>query len=234
MLAALEMQEALNTYLQQSGSQELALRVSVHGGEAIITKVDGKPLAMGKMFTTAQAIHTTLDPGVIWVDERVHRLASPSFMWQALEGGGYCPLAHLHAVDKGRGLPGLSGPLVGPTVKPDAEGSHRLLQRGVGGIVTIVGEAGIGKSRLVAEVRKTEWQNGESKNHRWVEGRCLSDATHTAFQMWNDVLRALAGVGEGATARGAGNAAHDCPVALSRSLRRRLSAACLDDGPAPR
>ena len=55
------------------------------------------------------------------------------------------------------GVAGLDSPLVGRQAEMAAlnEALERL-KRGVGGIVTIVGEAGIGKSRLVTELRKSQ------------------------------------------------------------------------------
>ncbi len=211
IVAALAMQQTFAVYVREIGEERLALRVSVHRGEAIVTTVDGKPVTMGELFTSAQSTHATLAPGATWVDTTTHDLAAAAFSCQPLDGG-YRPLAHLHSVDKGRGLPGLDAPLVGRDRELHAlQAAMSTLQQGIGGIVTIVGEAGIGKSRLVAEARK-EW-----REPAWVEGRCLSYATQTAFRMWVDVLWALIGV-----------AAETPPIEVREALRRAVAGLCPD------
>lgn len=97
------------------------------------------------------------------------------------------------------------------------------LRAGVGGIVTVVGEAGIGKSRLVAEVRRQALSEGSKPLEgtaadgrtgfagrsggaaylNWVEGRCLSYGTSIAYLLWLDVLRGLLGLGGDDPARAA-------------------------------
>jgi tetratricopeptide (TPR) repeat protein len=52
-------------------------------------------------------------------------------------------------------------------------------------VVFTVGEAGIGKSRLLAELRRQL----EGRPHRWLEGRCASYGTSTAFLPILDGLR---------------------------------------------
>ena len=74
------------------------------------------------------------------------------------------------------------------------------LRAGKGGLVTICGEAGIGKSRLVAEVRR----HIQALNMpafpaldcvpRWVEGRCVSSQTALPYALWIDILRTVLSV----------------------------------------
>ena len=70
--------------------------------------------------------------------------------------------------------------------------------------MTLVGEAGIGKSRLVAELRR----GAVTAPLRWVEGRCLSYGASIAYLLWLDVLRGLLGV-----------TAEDAPEAVLATLR---------------
>jgi DNA-binding NtrC family response regulator/tetratricopeptide (TPR) repeat protein len=59
-----------------------------------------------------------------------------------------------------------------------------------GQVVFVAGEAGIGKSRLVAEFR----QSIAGQRHRWIEGHCASYGTRTPFLPVIDGLRRYLGI----------------------------------------
>ncbi len=61
---------------------------------------------------------------------------------------------------------------------------------GNGQVAFVVGDAGIGKSRLLAELR----HGLAGTRHLWVEGRCASYATTAAFVPLVDALRRLVGI----------------------------------------
>jgi tetratricopeptide (TPR) repeat protein len=61
---------------------------------------------------------------------------------------------------------------------------------GHGLVVFVVGEAGIGKSRLLSELRRRLG----AEPHLWIEGRCASYGTTTAFLPVIDGLRRLLGI----------------------------------------
>ena len=82
--------------------------------------------------------------------------------------------------------------------------------------MTLVGEAGIGKSRLVAELRRGQPLR-ESGGLRWAEGRCVSYGASIAYHLWLDMLRGLLGVGPEAPA-----------AAVQPRLQERVRALCPD------
>ncbi|MBC8249384.1 MAG: tetratricopeptide repeat protein, partial [Anaerolineales bacterium] len=113
----------------------------------------------------------------------------------------------------------LESPLVGREAEFGAlrEALQRL-RAGVGGIVTIVGEAGIGKSRLVAEARGQVISRGAvAAPLRWVEGRCQSYGTSIAYLLWLDALRSVLGM-----------SVDDPPIVVRDTLRQWVRTLCQD------
>lgn len=82
--------------------------------------------------------------------------------------------------DKVRGIADLETVLVGR----QSELERLLHARSVGGAVALVGQAGVGKSRLAAEVRSAV----ASGDGEWLEGRCLEISRTTPYAPFQDLF----------------------------------------------
>ncbi len=219
--AALDIIEGARQYAarleQERGISGFNVRVGIHTGMVVVGEV-GSDLrveytAMGDAINLAARMESAADPGTILVSEATHKLIAPLFETEALgpvqvKGkvepvSVYRVLTAREVPGKVRGIEGVESPLVGREAELQAlQEALEHLRAGVGGVVTIVGDAGIGKSRLVAEARRcavgvihavVSGANGELPL-QWIEGRCLSYGTNIAYLLWLDVLRGLLGV----------------------------------------
>ncbi len=96
-----------------------------------------------------------------------------------------------------RGLEGLRSPLVGREAEwQRLIGALEQLRSGRGQIVSIVGEAGLGKSRLAAELR-AELRAEEATTRsavRWFEGRCVSFYESVSYRPMQELIGHLLGL----------------------------------------
>jgi ABC-type oligopeptide transport system substrate-binding subunit/class 3 adenylate cyclase len=173
VLAALDIiagaQEYATRLERERGVRGFNVRVGINTGLVVVGEV-GSDLrveytAMGDAVNLAARMESAAEPGTVLVSEGTHKLVAPLFETEALgpvEVKGkaepvavYRVLASREVSGKLRGIAGLESPLVGREAELGAlADAVDRLRTGAGGIVTLVGEAGIGKSRLVAEVRK--------------------------------------------------------------------------------
>ena len=85
-----------------------------------------------------------------------------------------------------RGLEGLSSPLVGRDAQLALlKDQLKQLQTGTGSVVGVLGEAGLGKSTLIAELKKS---NAGSRLI-WLRGDALSYARSISYFPWRQIIR---------------------------------------------
>ncbi|MFQ5946820.1 MAG: AAA family ATPase, partial [Anaerolineae bacterium] len=195
--AAIAMQETLaqlNPTFEQEYNARLELRVGVATGEAVAAMQETREfMVTGEVANLAARLQSAA-PGIV-VSEETHRLLEPLLESQRLDHlslkGFAGPVTAyrvtgLRPLDrKPRGIPGLSSPVVGRD--PEVETLHRCmgdLQRGRGQIICILGEAGLGKSRLKVELRERL-----PEGVRWLEGRCYAHSQTTSYAPFTQILK---------------------------------------------
>ena len=184
----------------------LDLHIGVNTGMVIAGNI-GSDLrmsytVMGDTVNVASRLESAAKAGQIFVSRNTYRLTRGAFAFQELDPikvkGKQEPLLVyelLHAKlqpDKARGVEGLFSPLVGREAERQALVANlEKLQSGKGQIDVILGEAGIGKSRLLAEIRR-----GEGKDLTWLEGRSFAFSRSLGYGAFLDLLRRFAGIAD--------------------------------------
>jgi len=199
-LAMRESLEQLNPLFEKDYGVRLALRVGVATGEAVAAAgtVD-QLMVTGEVAILAARLQSAA-VGVV-VSEETYRVLDPLLEAEpmrelALKGfpapvTAYRVTGLRTAGGRPRGIPGLSSPIVGRDAELRAlRECFDDLRQGRGQVVSIVGEPGIGKSRLKIEMRETL-----PEGTRWLEGRCQSFTQNTSYAPLIEVLRSALGVG---------------------------------------
>lgn len=204
--AALDIRDAVAAYskdLETTYGLTLQVRIGLNTGPIVLSEITDVVQiaynALGDTVTTAARLQTAAQPGTILVSEVTGRLVTSLFELRpagplALKGkeAPVRPvevLAQRIVTGKVRGIAGLMSPIVGRERELNLlQESVRAVTEGRGQIVSIIGEPGIGKSRLVAEVQRASHQM------RWLEGRSLSYAGTIPYFPFLDLFREWLGV----------------------------------------
>ncbi|MBI2210504.1 MAG: AAA family ATPase [Deltaproteobacteria bacterium] len=222
--SALSMRERLqgfNRHWIEKLGQPLDLHIGVNTGMVIAGNV-GSDLRMsytviGDTVNTASRLEGAAKAGQVFVSRNTYRLTRGAFAFQEIDPiqvkgkrDSLQVYELLHAKvqpDKARGVEGLASPLVGRERE-----RQRLVQcveelrRGRGQIVMILGDAGIGKSRLISEVRQRE-----GRDLTWLEGRSFAFSRALSYGPFLDLLRRYASIAD-----------EDSEAEARASLRARL------------
>jgi class 3 adenylate cyclase/tetratricopeptide (TPR) repeat protein len=205
--AAVEMMERLRTLndeLQSRHGITLRMRVGVNTGEVVAgASTEGSQrLVSGDPVNVAARLQAEAEPDTILAGERTYLAARHAFLFSepmelTLKGKQERVRARrvlALAPEAVRGVPGLASPLVGRTAELQALASQLddVLDTRRPRLVTVLGPAGVGKSRLVRE-----FVAGLTARHpasRVLRGRCLAAGHGITYWALGEILRAACGI----------------------------------------
>jgi class 3 adenylate cyclase/tetratricopeptide (TPR) repeat protein len=203
--AGLEVVEAARNYasdVRQRFGLEFAVRVGIHTGPVVVgdvgTDLRREYLAVGDTVNVAARLQSQAQPMAVLISDSTKRLVSDGF---ALDDAGvveirgrvepirtFAPRRTTSGPDVLRDELSYSAvPMIGRT-----DELERLLaatdatRAGVGRLVVLVGEPGIGKSRLLRE-----WRVAADRGVRWTQANMPAHASSVAYYLAGEVIRAM-------------------------------------------
>jgi class 3 adenylate cyclase/tetratricopeptide (TPR) repeat protein len=210
--AALAIQEALIDYAEKVKRKfgvDFKMRIGLNSGLVLIGAV-GNDLRMeyttiGDTTTLASRMESIAKPGTILVSKATYKLVKEYFRFsplgfvvvkgkedpqEAFELLGAGEVATRIGASVAKGLTRFVGRRNSMAAFMEA---YELAQSGSGQVIDVVGEAGVGKSRLLLEFR-SRLPQGEST---FLEGRCLHYGSSMAYLPILDILRSYLKIDEG-------------------------------------
>ena len=214
ILAGLEILESIKPYrteIDQRWGIDFNVRVGINTGLVVVGAVGSDLLveytALGDAVNLAARMEQTAEPGTVRIADNTYRLVAPLFECEDLGGievkgkaelvQSYRVIAPMAQRGSLRGIQGLDSPLVGRDAEFEALNvAVRSLATGQGQIVSVMGEAGLGKSRLISELKqKIESEgtiglgsDGTESVIKWCEGRSLSYEAGTPYAPFKVLL----------------------------------------------
>ncbi len=260
VLAALDMLASIGLFAEEVHREmgiEFAIRVGINTGPVVVGDVGSAQAmeytAMGDAVNVAARMEQTAAPGTVQISQDTFRLIEPYFEVEPLGGvelKGKSEPVPAYRVIRTKGAPGdshrgVSAPLIGR--------AHQLarmnaaltdLKLGKGRIITLIGEAGLGKSRLIAELFK-EWEK-DGLAEGWDVAHGIPYDANRPFGLFQNFARQMFGielddppeiihhkVDNGLRATGAGDDVVSlCSVAIERVIAAKVLHEPMHDHPA--
>lgn len=194
---------------------EFALRVCLNTGPVVVGPVSTDfryhYTAAGDAVNLASRLKFAAGPMTVLMSESTHRFVATAFECSDLgpvEVSGRSEPVRVYRVigpspepGRRRGRSGLERVMVNRA--PELGALVELadtVRAGLGRAVLILGESGIGKTRLVSEWRASTEARPDGRGIvQWAEGGCLSYGHDVAYHLLTDLLRSLVGIPRTAT-----------------------------------
>jgi class 3 adenylate cyclase/tetratricopeptide (TPR) repeat protein len=207
--AARDIHEVVST-ISLDYEEKIKTRLTLHTGITTglvvtgeINLEKGTHGVAGDTINLASRLSGIAKRGEILVGESTYHQTKGAFSFEKLEPvslkGKAGPVIPYRLMDektevtRGLATQGISSPLVGRNAEIAAlKASVNRLFDGQGGILSVIGEAGLGKSRLMAEIRR----HFESEDLLWLEGRTLSYGQQMSYWPFREILWQYAGIAE--------------------------------------
>jgi class 3 adenylate cyclase len=220
--AGLEIIGQIRQYCQEvkeTRQIDFNMRVCINTGPVIVGAVDEdltyQYTAYGSTVNLTSRIKFAGTPMSVLITENTHRFVSPYF--ECLDLGGidvkgmtkpvqvYQVLAARPVTGRTRGFADLESPMVGRNHELSTLlQSCEAVKAGLGRAVVIVGEPGLGKTRLIQEWQKAvegsdivipdQYNSTRPAGRHWLTGRCVSFKQGQAYQLLIDLLTNMIGV----------------------------------------
>ena len=230
--AAFGMHEAMSELNRDITAQfgfDLALRVGVNTGEVLAGRVGDSYTVLGDAVNVASRLQSAAPVGGTLVGERTQRLTAKVIDYRELE-----PLALKGKAERVPAWEAVAVPSPEGTTAPALRSSvplvgrdeeltrlkgllERVTREHAPHLVTIVGQAGVGKSRLLGELEQTL---EEGTGNRLLRGRCLAFGQGVVYWPLIEMIRSECGIAEG-----------DDPETVRERLEERLLALLSEQEP---
>jgi len=200
--------ETLTDEVKRDMDVEIRVRAGIHTGLVVTGDLAAGDLnvyaALGDTSNVAARMQGLADPGTLVISEATYRLVSTDVDVEALgptELKGKAEPMRVYRVtavrgvdSRTRGIPGLESQMVGrdselSTLRTLAD----VASAGRGSVAAIIGEPGVGKSRLLSELRL---QVEGADMGRLILGRCASYDERRPYHLIASLLRSVAGMSE--------------------------------------
>jgi class 3 adenylate cyclase/tetratricopeptide (TPR) repeat protein len=230
--SALRIQEAIAELNADDPDLRLAARVGVATGEVVVTFGEGPQIGesvTGDVVNTASRIQSIAQPGGVVVGEVTYRATRNAFDYEALPPvivkGKDEPLA----IWRPLGIQSRYAVAFDPRARQSTPfigrveelfllkaTYRRMFREASAQLVTITGEPGVGKSRLIGEL--FTYVDELPEIVRWRYGRCLPYGDGITFWALGEIVKAQAGILES-----------DQPAEVEAKLERSVAALIPDE-----
>jgi class 3 adenylate cyclase len=205
--AGLAILDAIGELNEADPDLDLKVRVGINTGEAVVAvgaqPEHGEGLVTGDVVNTAARIESAAPVNGVAVGEQTYRATSHIFEYEQLQPVSVKGKAEPLSLWQANAIRDRFGrdstreyktPFVGRELeKPLLIGIfERAAQQRSVQLVTIVGEPGVGKSRLVAEL--FGYIDPKPELIRWRQGRCLPYGEGITFWALGEIVKAEAGI----------------------------------------
>ena len=198
--AALSMRRQLETLF----AEQLIVRIGVNTGDVMVGRPrEGSSFVTGDAVNVAARLEQAAAPGEILVGERTVAASRGAFEFaepmtveaKGKPGGVPCRrLIRSLSLSRPRGIPGLGRAFVGREREFDRllDAYHRTAKEGRPRLVTLAGDAGVGKTRLVREL----WEKLADERPQPLRrtGRCLPYGRGITYWPLGEMLREHLGI----------------------------------------